>query len=125
MTLLAAERVVHLDQAKLMPAQLQMFEEEVSGQKVRFVVQRTLDNKVHVALATCRACYHSMNPHYTRKGKMICGKCNMPMQLESAMERDGNNRCTLPEIPHQESVRDVTVHIRDVLAQAQKVFGRG
>jgi hypothetical protein len=41
---------------------------------VKFVVQRSQDKAVHVALASCSTCYRSKNRHYALKGAMMCGK---------------------------------------------------
>ncbi len=111
---------LHIDAGKLNSGQLNLFEASASGQKVKFIVERTQNKSVHVALASCRACYHSHNPHYARKGEMICGKCNESMAFESKGQKAGTNNCTLPEIPHTETDRDVVVLARDVLAQAVK-----
>lgn len=118
---LAVGQDLHLDPAKLKPSQLNLFEGGVSGQKVRFVVQRTPDNEVHVALASCRACYRSKNPHYAQKGELMCGKCNMPMRFESSKGVPSDSRCTLPEIKYREAPHDIAVMIRDVLAEAAKI----
>lgn len=122
---LAAGQDLHSDPAKLKPGELHLFEGSVSGQKMRFILRRTQDNVVHVSLATCRVCYRSKNPHYVQKNEMMCGECNMPMQSESEKGASGDTRCTLPEIPHMETAHDITVLIRDVLAQAAKVSGKG
>ena len=122
---LAAGQDLHLDPTKLKRSELHLFETNVSGQKVKFVVRRTQDNAVHVSLATCRACLRSKNPHYVRKNEMMCGECNMPMRSEKEKDVPADSRCTLPEIPHKETAGDITVLIRDVLAQAAKVSGKG
>lgn len=122
---LAAGQDLHFDPTKLKPMELRLFEGSASGQKAKFILRRTQDNVVHVSLATCRVCYKSKNPHYVQKNEMMCGECNMPMRSESEKGAPGNTRCTLPEIPHTESARDITVLIRDVLGQAAKVSGKG
>ncbi|MBS1805545.1 MAG: DUF2318 domain-containing protein [Acidobacteria bacterium] len=122
---LAAGQDLHIDPAELKPTELHLFEGSASGQKVKFIVRRTQDNVVHVSLATCRACYRSKNPHYVQKNEMMCGECNMPMRSESEKGAPGDTRCTLPEIPHTETAHDITVLIRDVLAQTAKVSRKG
>lgn len=111
-------RDLHQDPSKLSSGQLHLFEASTSGRKVKFVVERTQDKAVHVALASCRACYRSHDPHYTRKGEMICGKCKESMAFESRTQKAGTNNCSLAEIPHSETDRDVVVLAHDVLAQA-------
>lgn len=122
---LADGQDLHLDPATLKPTELYLFEGSTSGQKVKFIVRRTQDNVVHVSLATCRACYRSKNPHYVQKNEMMCGRCNMPMRSETEKGAPGDTRCTLPDIPHTESAHNITVLIRDVLAQSAKVSGKG
>lgn len=111
---------VHLDPSRLLPKHLRLFEVNDSGQKVRFVVQRSQDRVVHVALASCKSCYHSKDPHYTRNGEMICGQCKQIMDFESRSEKTAKGNCLLPEIQHTEKDHDMAVLSRDVLAQAAK-----
>ena len=112
---------LHLDPSKLGDHQLHLFEVRASKQEVKFVVERTEDKTVHVALATCRICYRSQNRHFAKQGQMICGKCNGPMIFESKDQKAGANQCTLAEIAHAETDRDVIVSARDVLAQGAKL----
>lgn len=44
---------LHLDPRNLSSPQLHLFEVSASGQKVKFIVQRTPDQVVHVAVASC------------------------------------------------------------------------
>jgi hypothetical protein len=97
---------------------MHLFEVSASGQKVLFLVQQTEGKGVHVALASCRACYHNRDSHYARKGQMMCGKCKEPMAFESGSQQATRNGCALPEIHHTETDRKVTVLTNDVLAQA-------
>jgi hypothetical protein len=46
------------------------------ARRIRFVLQRTSDNAVLANMASCQACYRSEHPHFTHKGRMICGMCN-------------------------------------------------
>src|ERR1017187_1305670 len=115
-------RDLHLDKSKLQKGQLHMFEASALGQKVVFLIQQTHDNTIHVALASCKACYHNRDSHYARKGEMICGKCKGPMTFESNRQPDSTNSCALPEIPHRETGREVTVLPRDVLAQGESAI---
>jgi len=109
---------LHLDPSKLIPKQLHLFEARSSGQEVKFIVERTQDKTVHVALASCRICYRSHDRHYAKNGQMMCGKCNGPMAFESKDRKPGTNSCAIAEIPHKETDRDITVLASDVLAQA-------
>ena len=111
---------LHLDPDKLGPKQLHLFEASVSGRKAKFIVERTQDKTVHVALASCRTCYRSHDRHYVKQGQMICAECNGTMSFESRDRKAGTSSCALVAIPHTETNRDVTVLARDVLAQAAK-----
>ncbi len=113
-------RDLHIDPSKVVSQQLHLFEARASGQKVKFIVERTQDNIVHAALASCRTCYRSRDRHYAAQGKMMCGECNMPMNFVSRGKQASTNSCALVEIPHAETDRDITVLTRDVLAMAAK-----
>jgi uncharacterized membrane protein len=117
---LGGGRDLHLDPSKLSSQQLHLFEARASGQKVKFVVERTQDKTVHVALASCRICYRSRDRHFAKSGQMMCGECNMPMNFESRDQKPGTNSCALVEVPHAETDRDITVLTSDVLAVAAK-----
>ena len=109
---------LHLDKSKLQNGQIHLFEASASGKKLLFLVQQTQDKVVHVALASCKACYHNRDSHYAKKGQMMCGKCKEPMTFESGSRQPNKNGCALLEIHHTETDREVTVLTNDVLAQA-------
>lgn len=113
-------RDLQLEPSKLVSQQLHLFEARASGQKVKFVVERTQEKSVRVALASCRTCYRSRDRHFAKNGQMTCGECNMPMTFESKDRKAGTNSCALVELPHTETDRDITVLTRDVLAMAAK-----
>ena len=112
---------LHLESSKLSSGQLHLFELSTSGEKVKVAVQRAGDGAVHVALASCRACYKNRDHHYAEKGKMMCGKCNMTMNFESKGQKADRNSCALVEIPHTETNGDIAVLTRDVIAQVGKL----
>ena len=120
--LLGEGQDLHLDKSMLQKGQLRLFEARTSGQRVAFLVQQTKDNAIHVALASCKACYHDHDSHYAKKGEMICGKCKGPMTFESKSQQSSTNSCALPEIPHKETDREVAVMTSDVLAQVAKAL---
>jgi len=109
-----------LDTNKLDSRDLHLFEVSSSGEKVKIAVQRTDDKTVHVALASCRACYRNRDHHFAKQGQMMCGKCNGPMKFESKDQKADTNSCALVEIPHTEKDGNIAVLARDVLAQVQK-----
>ncbi|HZC21737.1 MAG TPA: Fe-S-containing protein [Candidatus Binatia bacterium] len=110
---------LHLDTSTLNPMQSHLFEANVSGKKVRFIVERTQDKVIHVALASCRVCYRSRDRHYARKGEMICGECNGTMPFETKSQKTPANTCALGEIPHKEVGRDLFVSVSDVMKQTE------
>jgi len=113
-------RDLHIDPSKLALQQLHLFEARSPGQKVKFLVERTQDKTVHVALASCRTCYRNRDRHFAKNGQMMCSECNGPMTFESKDQKAGTNSCALVEIPHTETDRDITVLARNVLAMAAK-----
>jgi uncharacterized membrane protein len=112
---------VHLQTSKLNSTPLHLFEVNASGKKAKLVVQQTEDKSIHVAIASCRACYRSRSRHYTQHGQMMCGECNMPMNFESKGHNSATDRCSLIELPHTESDGEVAVLARDVFAQVAKI----
>ena len=118
---LAEGQNLHLDLHKLSSPQLHLFEASASRQKVKFLVQRTPDQIVHVAVASCKACYRDRGSHYARNGEMICGKCREAMIFESKGVPTSTNHCALVEVPHTESDGDVAVSVPDVFALAAKL----
>lgn len=124
MVALAEGQDLHLDPSKLSPRQLHIFEARALGQKVKFLVQCTPDKIVHVALASCKACYRKRDSHYARNGQMFCGECKGAMIFESKGQKVDTNHCALAEIPHSETDRDMTVSVRDVFAKAATLAQR-
>ena len=112
---------LHLDRARLNSRQLHLFEVSSSGQKVKVVVQRMDDKTVQVALASCRTCYRSHDRHYVKNGQMMCAECNERMNFEAKGQKAGTNGCALVEIPHTQTSGNITVLLRDVLAQAARM----
>lgn len=112
---------LHLESSKLSSGDLHLFEVSSSGEKVKIAVQRTDDRTVHVALASCRACYRNRDHHYAKQGQMMCGKCSMTMKFESKNQKADTNSCSLVKIPHTEKEGDIAVSTGDVLAQAQRL----
>lgn len=114
-------RDLHLESSKLSSGELHLFEVSTSGEKVRVAVERSGGGTTHVALASCRACYKNRDHHYAEKGKMMCGKCNMPMKFESNGQKADTNSCALVELPHTEKDGNIAVLARDVLALVHKL----
>lgn len=100
--------------AKLHPNQLHLFETSISGQKVRFVVERTQDNTIHVALAACRFCYRERHSNQVRDGAVFCDRCRGSMDFAAAKTVERANSCDLVEVQHQQSGRNVTIQARDI-----------
>ncbi len=109
-------RDLHLDPTQLRLSDIHLFETGASGIKVKFIVERTKGDTIHVAIASCRLCYRGHNNNYVRKGKMICSECDGSMPFEVNDRNTVKNACALVEVPHTESSHDVTVLARDVRA---------
>ncbi|MHB2010004.1 MAG: Fe-S-containing protein [Acidobacteriaceae bacterium] len=118
---LAANRDLQLDIAKLRVNQLHLFETSVSGEKVRFVVERTQDNTVHVAMAACKFCYRERHSNRVQDGVVLCARCNGSMNFESTKARGRANSCDLSEIPHQQTPQTLTVLTRDIAQTVTKL----
>lgn len=110
---------LQLNTGTLKPMQLHLFEANVSGKKVLFVVEKISDSVIHVSLTTCRVCYRLKRRSYARKGQMICGECNRPMPFETTNRIASTNSCALPEIPHKTIGSDLFVLGRDVIGKAK------
>ena len=109
---------LHLDREALTAGRLHLFEANLDGKRVKFVVQRTDERTVHVALASCRNCYKSRDSHYAKKGLMICSRCRHAMAFEDkGAIKDG---CAMPEIPQTEEGEKVFVSSRDVIRIAEE-----
>ena len=113
---------LHLGMGDLSSGKLHLYEVRSPGRRVKFVVQQTTDKTVHVALATCKACYRSENSHYVLDGKMMCSKCRHAMDFALSGEENYANQCKLSEISHTEENRQVTILERDVFDQASKLL---
>lgn len=113
---------LRLNTREVGPGTLRIFEASFSGQKLRFIVQRTRDNSVHAALASCKACIRSRNSHFAHSGEFICGQCKHAMWVQSRNQRTDADGCVLPEVPHSESEGIVTVAARDIQAISEKAF---
>ena len=118
---LAANRDLQLDLAKMHVNQLRLFETSVSGEKVRFVVERTPDNTVHVAVAACKFCYRERHSNRVQDGTVVCGRCRSSMDFESFKATDHANSCRLAEIPHLQTQQSLTVMARDVAQTITKL----
>jgi uncharacterized membrane protein len=118
---IALGRDLHLDPRELSTQQLHLFKVSVSGKKAEFIVRRTPDEVIHVALASCKACYRNHNSHYAKNGEMICGECKGAMFFESKGQKGDPNHCALAELPHSETDRELIVSSRVVLAETAKL----
>jgi uncharacterized membrane protein len=117
---LAGGRDIRLDIATLRPNQLHLFETSVSGEKVRFVVERTEDNTIHVALAACAFCYRDRRSNRVQDGAVFCDRCRSTMGFASAKPGGHAKSCDLVEIPHQQTAQTLTVLARDIAQMAAR-----
>jgi hypothetical protein len=113
---LGPDQDLRVEISSLNSDELHIFQAAVAGRKVSFVVKRTHDNIVHVAVATCRSCSRSAKLAYARKGEYYCGECKRTKRFESRSGGDASENCAMPEIPHSESNGILTVRASDVKA---------
>lgn len=118
---LAANRDLQLDVVKLRVNQLHLFETSVSGENVRFVVERTPDNTVHVAVAACKFCYRERRSNRVQDGTVLCARCNGSMNFESTKAGGHANSCDLSEIPQRQTPQTLTVLARDIAQTVTKL----
>jgi uncharacterized membrane protein len=109
-----ADRDLHLDFAKLHPDRLHFFDTSVSSQRVRFVIERTQDNVIHVAVAACKFCYRERRSNRVQDGAVMCGRCKGPMNFASTKTEGRANSCDLSEIPHQQTQQSLIVSVHDI-----------
>ena len=118
---LPAGQDLHLNISKLRTNHLHLFETNIAGEKVQFVVERTEDNAVHVAVAACPFCYRSRRSNRVQDGVVMCARCNGPMSFESKTTNGGANSCDLAEIPHSQTAQTLTVLRRDIAQTVEKL----
>lgn len=117
----AANQDLHLDVARFRVNKLHLFETSASGEKVRFVVERTRDNTVHVAIAACKFCYRERHSNRVQDGAVICGRCRSSMDFESSKAAHDANNCNLIEIPQQHAQQCLTIMARDIAQTITKL----
>jgi hypothetical protein len=121
---LGPDKDLQLETSSLTAGELHLFEAAVAGQTFSFVVQRTNDSIIHVAVATCRSCSRSGKPNYARKGDYYCGECKRAMRFEPHGEGDMHENCVMLGIPHSESNGILTVRARDVKAEFDSALAK-
>lgn len=107
--------------ASLSRGSIRLYAVKSSGQELRFLVQRTNDDVIHVAAAACRSCKRSSQLHYAHNGVFYCGECRQPMHFETR-EPSSRDGCSMPEIPHSESGGVLVVRASDVKTTFDKAF---
>ena len=118
---LAADQDLHFSVAKLQMNRPHLFEMSVSGHSVRFVVERTQSQDVHVAVAACRFCYRERRSNHMQDGAVMCGRCRSSMNFEPSKATDHANICNLVEIPHRQTQQTLTVMARDIAQTVTKL----
>ena len=118
---LAADQDLHLSVAKLQMNRPHLFETSVSGHSVRFVVERTQSQDVHVAVAACRFCYRERRSNRVQDDAVMCGRCRSSMDFEPSKATDHANSCNLVEIPHRQTQQTLTVMARDIAQTVTKL----
>lgn len=107
--------------ASLSRGSIHLYTIKSSGHELHFIVQRTSNNEINVAAATCRSCNRASQEHYAHRGVFYCGRCRQAMHFETR-DPKSHNGCTMPEIPHSETRDAVLVRVSDVIATYEKEF---
>ena len=84
-----------------------------SGRTLEFFIERESDDRVAVAFASCRRCYHA--GHYSQGGQIICKRCNQPMERVASAQLPGPELdCKHVPIPFERSAGNIVVRARAV-----------
>lgn len=95
------------------------------GTKTRFAVQRMNDDAVETTLMSCGLCYRAERPHYSLKGRVMCGRCNHAMHVPSEKGLTAvQKQCTLIAIPHSVTKDELLVRAGEVLNVARSMDTR-
>ena len=84
------------------------------GRKIRFVLARDGQGKVHSVIDACRECYQYGRGYKVSDGELVCRVCGNRYPLEH-LER-GKASCVPVGLPHTESGKQVTVKVSDLKA---------
>ena len=117
---LKSEGELRLPLAGLYPMQMHLYAIRDGERIVKFLVERTRDQIVHVALASCSACARQRSANYAKDGQMICGRCKGAMPFARSGQKTTAHTCQLIAIPHREAEGDLIVSISAVIQTSRQ-----
>ena len=90
-----------------------------AGDRLRFILARDEDGKVHAALDACRQCYTNHQGYTTSDGQLVCRFCGNRYNLRS-MEK-GQASCVPVSLPNRQHDGMIEVRVSD-LKQGRALF---
>jgi uncharacterized membrane protein len=90
-----------------------------AGDRLRFILARDEDGKVHAALDACRQCYTNHQGYTASDGQLVCRFCGNRYNLR-AMEK-GQASCVPVSLPNRQHDGLVEVRVSD-LKQGRALF---
>jgi uncharacterized membrane protein len=106
---------VRISLAKLLPGHASTFcYTDDAGSKIRFVLARGNDGKVHSVFDACRQCYVYHKGYAVSGGDLICRVCGNRYPIDRMTK--GKASCVPVGLPHREEGGGIIVKIADLLA---------
>jgi len=90
-----------------------------AGEKIRFVLARDSDGKIHSVFDACRQCYSSHKGYRVVGDAIVCRLCGNRYPINHMMV--GKASCMPVELPHQEAAGAVQVKAAD-LRKGRELF---
>ncbi len=83
-----------------------------AGERLRFLLARGADGRVHAVFDACRQCYKFHQGYDVAHGMLICRLCGNRYSVDH-MDR-GEASCVPVTLPHRENAGRVTIKVSDV-----------
>jgi uncharacterized membrane protein len=90
-----------------------------AGEKIRFVLARDSDGKIHSVFDACRQCYSFHKGYRVVGSAIVCRLCGNRYPIDHMMQ--GKASCMPVELPHQEQAGVVQVKAAD-LRKGKELF---
>ena len=90
-----------------------------AGEKIRFILARGSDGKIHTVFDACHQCYSFHKGYEVRGGAIVCRLCGNRYPIEHMMK--GKASCIPVDLPHQEQAGVVQVRAAD-LRKGKELF---
>ena len=89
---------------------------DAAGERLRFVLARGNDGKVHAVFDACRQCYKFHQGYNVSHGMLICRLCGNRYPIDHMM--NGEASCVPVSLPHHEDASRVEVKVSDLKSGA-------